>query len=121
MASIASRPPFRTLYHQLDVQTVQQLARAAHDGRVRALPGFGEKTEAAILQALQAHLKQQRRFKLVIAGQYAEPLKEHLKQSPAARQVIIAGSYRRFRETVGDLDILVTTSAAAATMDHFTS
>jgi DNA polymerase/3'-5' exonuclease PolX len=35
--------------------------------------------------------------------------------------VIIAGSYRRFRETVGDLDILVTTSAAAATMDHFTS
>lgn len=58
----------RTLYHELDVQTVEQLARAAHDGRIRTLPGFGEKIEATILQALQAHLERQARFKLATAA-----------------------------------------------------
>ncbi len=62
----------KALYHDLDVQTVEQLHRAAQDGRIRALPGFGAKTEQNILQAVQAHASQSRRFKLATAAQYAE-------------------------------------------------
>jgi len=98
----------RTLYQELDVQTLEQLARAAHDGRIRALPGFGAKTEQAILEAVTHQLTQQPRCKLAVAAQYARPLQAWLERIPGVRQVVVAGSYRRARETVGDLDILVT-------------
>src|SRR5512143_3651313 len=54
----------RMLYHELDVQTLPQLYKAAREGRIRDLPGFGEKTEANILEAAAAHLSKARRFKL---------------------------------------------------------
>ena len=109
----------RTLYHELDVQTLEQLARAALDGRIRTLAGFGPKTEAAILQRLEAHIAAPARFKLAIAAQYAEPLKDYLEKGPGAKKVMIAGSYRRCRETVGDIDILVSASRAPPVMDYF--
>jgi DNA polymerase (family 10) len=98
----------RVLYQELDVQTLEQLARAAHDGRIRELPGFGAKTEQAILEAVSRQVKEQPRFKLAVAAQYAEPLRTWLEGIPGVEQVVVAGSYRRARETVGDLDILVT-------------
>ncbi|MFN6960796.1 MAG: DNA polymerase/3'-5' exonuclease PolX [Rhodocyclaceae bacterium] len=111
----------RTLWHELDVQTLEQLARAAHDGRIRALPGFGAKLEANILQAVEQHLSQSRRFKLAVAAQYAHSLLAWLKGTPAAGQIEVAGSFRRARETVGDLDILVATQEPAAVMRRFTA
>ncbi len=104
----------KALYHDLDVQTLEQLHRAARDGRIRALPGFGEKTENNILQAIEAHANQTRRFKLAVAAPYADALERYLAATPGVLQVTIAGSYRRMRETVGDLDILVTAATAAA-------
>jgi DNA polymerase (family X) len=98
----------RSLYHDLDVQTAEQLYRAARDGRIRALPGFGERTELNILQAVEAHTSQTRRFKLAVATQYADALCAFLRAVPGVNQVTVAGSFRRMRETVGDLDILVT-------------
>ncbi|MDH3310167.1 MAG: DNA polymerase/3'-5' exonuclease PolX [Gammaproteobacteria bacterium] len=109
----------RALYHELDVQTVEQLARAAQDGRIRELPGFGTKTEQTILQAITAHVTKQKRFKLAVAAQYAEPLKKYLEKIPDVSQVMLAGSYRRFKETVGDIDILVTATNAEKVMDRF--
>jgi len=109
----------RALYHELDVQTLQQLARAARDGRIRALPGFGEKTERAIIEAIEAHAAESRRFKLAVAAQYAEPLRKYLEKIPGVDQAVLAGSYRRFRETVGDLDILVTAIEPERVMDRF--
>ena len=111
----------KALYHDLEVQTVEQLVRAARDGRIRALPGFGEKTELNILQAVEAHVSQARRFKLAVAAQYAESLSAFLKAIPGVGQVIVAGSFRRMRETVGDLDILVTAAADSPVMQHFTA
>jgi len=111
----------KALYHDLDVQTVEQLYRAARDGRIRALPGFGEKTELNILQAVEAHVSQARRFKLATAAQYAEPLRAFLQAIRGVAQVTVAGSFRRMRETVGDLDILVTTAEPDAVMQHFTA
>lgn len=109
----------RALYQALDVRTLAQLERAARNGRIRELPGFGEKTEQTILEALTAHTGNPRRLKLAVAAQYAEPLREYLAKIPGVRQVAIAGSYRRFRETVGDIDIVVTTTNAKKVMNGF--
>lgn len=103
----------KALYHDLDVQTLEQLHRTARDGRIRALPGFGEKIENNILQAIEVHANQAQRFKLAIAAQYAEVLEKYLTATPGIVRVTVAGSYRRMRETVGDLDILVTTATTA--------
>ena len=111
----------KTLYHDLEVQTVEQLYRAARDGRIRALPGFGEKTELNILQAVEAHVSRARRFKLAVAAQYAEALRTCLAAVPGVKQVTIAGSFRRMRETVGDLDILVTAMPDSPVMRRFTA
>jgi DNA polymerase (family 10) len=111
----------RHLYHDLDVQTVEQLYSAARAGRIRTLPGFGEKTELHILQALETHTDQIRRFKLAEAAQYAEALRAHLAAVPGVKQVAVAGSFRRMRETVGDLDIIVTAVPGSDVMRHFTS
>jgi len=111
----------KALYHDLEVQTVEQLYRAARDGRIRALPGFGEKTELNILQAVEAHASQTRRFKLAVAAQYADALTAFLRAIPGVEQVTVAGSFRRMRETVGDLDILVTATADSPVMQRFTA
>ena len=111
----------KALYHDLEVQTVEQLYRAARDGRIRALPGFGDKTELNILQAVEAHASQTHRFKLAVAAQYAESLTALLKVVPGVTQVTVAGSFRRMRETVGDLDILVTATTDSPVMQHFTA
>ena len=111
----------KALYHDLDVQTVEQLHRAAQDGRIRALHGFGEKTEQNILQAVEAHASQSRRFKLATAAQYAEALRDFLQAIPGVQQVTVAGSFRRMRETVGDLDILVTAAPDSTVMQRFTA
>src|SRR5512139_3503621 len=109
----------KTLYHDLSVQTAEQLYRAARDGRIRAVPGFGEKTELNILQAVEAHVSKSRRFKLAMAAQYADALAAFLGAIPGVGQVTVAGSFRRMRETVGDLDILVTAAADSPVMQRF--
>ncbi|MDO8706792.1 MAG: DNA polymerase/3'-5' exonuclease PolX [Sulfuricaulis sp.] len=109
----------RALYHELDVHTLEQLARAARDGRIRKLPGFGEKTEQTILEAISAHVEKQARFKLAVAAQYAEPLRKYLEKISGVKQAVLAGSYRRFKETVGDIDILVTSGNTENVMDRF--
>jgi DNA polymerase (family 10) len=110
----------RALWHELEIQTAEQLCRAARDGRIRALPGFGEKTELNILRAVEARAGHIRRFKLATAAQYADALAAHLRQVPGVDQVAVAGSFRRARETVGDVDILVTAQAGSRVMDRFT-
>ncbi|MEK7842808.1 MAG: DNA polymerase/3'-5' exonuclease PolX, partial [Pseudomonadota bacterium] len=109
----------KALYHDLEVQTVEQLYAAARDGRIRVLPGFGEKSELNILQAVEAHASQTRRFKLAVAAQYADALRAFLALAPGVTQVTVAGSFRRMRETVGDLDILVTAAAARPVIQRF--
>ncbi len=111
----------KVLWHDLNIQTLEQLLRAARDGRIRELPGFGEKTEQKIVEAAQAHLSQARRFKLAVAAQYAEAFAAYLSRVKGVQRVDIAGSFRRMRETVGDIDILVTAQEAGGVMDRFTA
>lgn len=109
----------RALYRELDVQTVEQLHRAALDGRIHTVHGFGPKTEKQILDATALHLDQTRRFKLIVAAEVAEPLAAYLRAAPDVDQVLVAGSFRRMRETVGDLDLLVTAGPGGAVMERF--
>ena len=108
------------LYHELDIQNTEQLLRAVKDHRVSQLPGFGVKTEQHLLEMLQAHVKQEKRIKLAVAAQYADTLVAYLKQCEQVNEVVVAGSFRRFKDTVGDLDILVTAVDSSPVMAHFT-
>ena len=109
----------RILWHDLDVQTPEQVLRAARDGRIRTLHGFGEKTERGIELAVAAHLSKERRIKLAVAAQYADALAAHLEHVPGVARVAVAGSYRRMRETVGDLDVLASGANGRAIIDRF--
>ena len=109
----------RMLRDSLDVRSVDDLRRAAGAGRIRDLPGFGEKTEAHILQALADRPAGPQRYKLAVAAQYAAALEAWLKRVPGVRQVAVAGSFRRGRETVGDLDMLVTAEPGSPVMRRF--
>jgi DNA polymerase (family 10) len=88
------------------IGSLEDLRRAARAGKLPALPGFGEKTAQRIVAAAQAQLAAPRRFKLALAAQYAEPLAKYLG-------AVVAGSYRRSKDTVGDLDFLVVSDEPA--------
>ena len=109
----------KLLHDTLEVNTVEELRRAAGAGRIRELPGFGEKIEARILEALAARKAAPQRFKLAVAAQYATALKDWIARAPGVRQVTVAGSFRRMRETVGDIDILVAAEAGSPVMQRF--
>jgi DNA polymerase (family 10) len=109
----------RTLSEKLDVHSVKDLQRVARSGRVKELRGFGEKTEAAILRELSAQASEERRTLRAVAAQYGEELTAYLRDTPGVRQVELAGSFRRCRETVGDLDALVVTTEPAAVIERF--
>ena len=111
----------KALYHDLGIRTLDQLQKAAQNGRVRSIQGFGEKTERYILDHLKRRAGEEKRFHLAVAAQYADALIAYLKESPGVRQVVAAGSYRRAKETIGDLDILVAAGSGSPVMDRFLS
>lgn len=108
----------RTLHDELGIETLEQLLAAAREDRIRSVRGFGEKTQKMILDATQRHLSQERRFKLPVAAQVSDALLAELKAVPGVRQAVPAGSLRRRRDTVGDLDLLVTVGRGSPVMEH---
>jgi len=109
----------QVLARELRIGSLADLQRAAQEGLVRRLPGFGEKTERHILDALALKVGGERRCQLAVAAQYAEPLAAYLRQAPGVTRVTVAGSYRRGKETIGDLDILVAAADGKAVADRF--
>jgi len=111
----------KALHERLKIGTVEDLRRAAAAGRLRRLPGFGRKTEDKILHEIARRREIGRRIKLATAEQAAAPLLDYLKAVPGVEDAVIAGSFRRRQETVGDLDILVTCAKSAPVMKRFTT
>ncbi|VFU11136.1 DNA polymerase/3'-5' exonuclease PolX [Methylocella tundrae] len=107
----------KLLYDKLGVRSIEDLYRAAKAGRLRELRGFGPKSEAKLLAAL-AKPPSQKRFKLAMAEAEAEALVSFLRPGLDKARVVVAGSYRRRRDTVGDLDILVAAHRNAAAGDR---
>ncbi|WJG09165.1 helix-hairpin-helix domain-containing protein [Aliiglaciecola sp. LCG003] len=106
-----------TLYYELGVHTPEQLLRAAKDNKVRELPGFGVKSEKTLINTLEANLRNKPSFKLALAATYAEPLLAYLQQSGIVENVIIAGSYRRQKACIHDIDILSCTEQPEKVID----
>lgn len=109
------------LHKKLGIKNKRELKEAAEAEKIRALEGFGEKTERNILEALkrQEEGAGKDRIKLNVAEELTRPLLEYLRQIKGVKKVEAAGSYRRKKETVGDLDILVTCEKSAAVMEQF--
>lgn len=111
----------RVLWRDLGIETVAELQAAAREGRIRELAGFGEKMEAKILQAAEAQAGGARRYRIAVAAQYAEALVAYLRALPGVERVEIAGSFRRRRESVGDLDILAVAAPGTDVAAAFTA
>lgn len=109
----------KVLHDKLHIETLPDLRKALDDGRVARLPRFGDKLAQRIRDAVAAKAAAPGRMKLAIAAQYAETYAAFLRKLPEVEQVTIAGSYRRARETVGDIDMVVTATAAAPVLDAF--
>ncbi|HLO05004.1 MAG TPA: DNA polymerase/3'-5' exonuclease PolX [Terriglobales bacterium] len=99
------------IWNAYQVSDVDGLARLAKEGKIRELPRMGEKQEQKLLKAIEDYRRIGGRFLLDVAEQQADKIIEHLRDYPGVEKVTPAGSLRRGRETVGDLDILVTGKA----------
>jgi DNA polymerase (family 10) len=108
-----------TLFRKLGIQNATALRSACRAGRVRELPGFGARTEQRILQELEEHRDEERRFPRPVAAQYADALLEYMRSGSDVQQAEWAGSLRRRKDTVGDLDLLITARDAEPVTARF--
>ena len=95
------------LYTDLGVTSVEDLREKARKGAVRNLSGFGKKTEQKILDEIEQAQAHEDRIKIAEAEEAAKALLKHFEGVKGIKKIMVAGSYRRRKETVGDLDILV--------------
>lgn len=109
----------KTIYTELGVKDIKQLRAAAESGSIRNLPGFGVKIETKILDDLRKQDIGEKRFRIDRAEGIIEPLLAHLRRFGNISQLTAAGSFRRRKETVGDLDILAISPDGAGVIDHF--
>lgn len=111
----------KVLYKKLGVKDVGDLEKAIKQHKVRELESFGEKTEQTLLRGIELLKKRPSRFLYIHALPVVDAITKHLKKYPFVQKVEIAGSYRRGKETVGDLDFLVVSSQPKKVMEAFMS
>jgi len=107
------------IYRELNITSVDELKKAAKEHKIQKLDGFGKKIEDKILEDLKDKKEEKNRKNLLQADDIAESLIKYLKKCSEINQLIIAGSYRRHKETIGDLDILVTSNKPKKVINHF--
>jgi DNA polymerase (family 10) len=108
-------------WKELGITNLEQLEAAARAGELRELPGMGEKSEAKILAGIESLGRRTTRTPLWKAWPFAEEMIGKLMEIPGVEKATTAGSLRRMRETVGDLDILVAAKDSKPVMEAFTS
>lgn len=111
----------RALYEKLNVDSIDTLKSVCEDGSAAALPGFGKKSIEKLLESIAMKEQFADLFRLGDVAPLAESILETLRQHPDTLRVSIAGSYRRSKEILHDLDFLVATSAPAKMTEFFTA
>jgi DNA polymerase (family X) len=109
----------RLLYDTYKVQSVDDLERICKEQKLRELPRMGAKLEEKVLRSIASYRQRQGRFLLSFAERAAEELVAYLSAVPGVEKITPAGSLRRAKETVGDLDLLVTGPGAAEALEKF--
>ena len=109
----------KLLYDNLHIKNINDLKQAIENNKLSLIPGFGEKIIQKIKQSIQYSSQYAHRFYLVEAMPIAEHLYSYLKKANGVKHIEIAGSYRRRKETVGDLDILITAKSGTTIIKHF--
>jgi DNA polymerase (family X) len=109
----------KLLHKKLKVKSAADLATALEQGRIQKLKGFGPKIEEKMRAGLGAAQQGERRMLLHEAETQADAIVGYLRAGGGISEIAVAGSYRRRRETIGDLDILVTSGSSAQVMDRF--
>ena len=108
------------LYEALGITDLDDLERAAREGKIREVSGFGEKTERNILEKIEFARQSQERELLGDARPLGESVVSLFDDVDAVESVELAGSLRRWKETIGDVDVLVASDDSAAVLDAFT-
>ena len=111
----------KALYEKLGIRDIAELEIAAKDGRIAQLPGFGAKSAANLLQAIEQRRKRFGRFLLSDAKIWSDDLMAAFQGHPDVSQMAAGGSFRRGRETIGDLDVLIATKEPRRIIEHFLS
>jgi DNA polymerase (family 10) len=111
----------KMFYEKLKVTNMDELEKMAREGKLSGLPGIKRRTEENILKGIATFRRHQERRPLGLMLPLAEEIIAHLKASAPVRRLSAAGSIRRRRDTVKDIDILCTSSHPEKTMDVFTS
>ncbi|MEV2210047.1 DNA polymerase/3'-5' exonuclease PolX [Streptomyces sp. NPDC050997] len=109
-----------TVYEELGISSVEELADAIHEERLRDLKGFGPKTEENILHGIELLQSAGNRVQLDVASDLADAIVAALSQVTGCLRCAYAGSLRRVRETIGDIDILAAAKKPAPIMQAFT-
>lgn len=109
----------KVLHDELGITGLEELKDAAAQHKIRELPGFGKKLEDLILKGVVLAKKEGRRFRWSLAESYVTEIVDYLKRASGLENVQVAGSFRRKKETVGDLDILVTALEPDKVIEHF--
>jgi DNA polymerase (family 10) len=108
------------IYNSLNIETIDELARAAAEGQLRSLPGMGAKSEAKIIAGIEALARHgEDRTPLAIAWPIAQRMLDDLQQLPGVEKAAVGGSLRRMRETTGDIDLLIAAVDSQPVMDFF--
>jgi DNA polymerase (family 10) len=109
----------KVLYKKLKIKNLKDLKKAAKAGKIRKLAGFGEKSEKNILQAIAFAKASKGRFSLGVILPAVRRIIGQLEEVPQVGKISTAGSVRRMKETIGDIDILITSSKPMRVMDFF--
>ena len=109
----------KRIWDDLQVGSVDEVEAAAREGRIAALPGFGAKSQEKILAGIAEYRQHGSRFLLPEAERSVEPLLAYLREIPEVERLEVAGSYRRRKETVGDVDLLAIASQPVPVMERF--
>ncbi|MFZ5907038.1 MAG: DNA polymerase/3'-5' exonuclease PolX [Nitrospirota bacterium] len=109
----------KIIHEKLGIRSLNGLRKAAEEKKLRNLPGFGVKTEQNIREELEQVEKAKKRISLTEADEIAKPMLEYLSHIRGLKRLEVAGSYRRRKETVGDLDIIAAVKKGTRIIDRF--